>query len=108
MIAQVIDTHIHTSGTRTRCLTEWSFHLDRDNRVRLTGVVASGEKERPLAEGATVRVTTTSPVEALCRGVARTESGSLYKLLTPLPTTNTWLEKHQLTTELLTLSDLVK
>lgn len=78
--------HVYTSSdpVRNRVLIEWfviKCRHGQDTWYALCGVVERGDvNERPLAEGANVRWTSTSPIATTNGRVVMTESGSTYAL----------------------------
>lgn len=83
---EIADTHEYKPGSdpRSRDIGIWSLSFREDllgKWVSLTGVVLRGENERPLAEGANVRITSTSPIASVDKRTVTTNSGSKYTLI---------------------------
>lgn len=82
MIVQ--DVHVYEGGVRNRQLIEWDIDegFDGDSKWwRLIGIVQNEVNGRPLSPGATLRMTTSSPIKNFSGRTVYTESGSVYELI---------------------------
>lgn len=92
MVIEVFAAKTHLEGTRNRVITCWNIVADKFG-VYLTGILVAGENEIPLAEGASMRITSTSYIKSIDGFNITTISGSTYFLLDPSPNYIRDLEK---------------
>ena len=84
MVVEILKATTHLEGTRNRAITSWNIVADKGG-IYLTGIVIAGENEIPLAEGAGMRITSTSYIKSIDGFSITTISGSTYFLLDPSP-----------------------
>ena len=77
-------TYTNQDPPRNRKLKDWNIKLYSDNKgswIAVSGFVSDLTNERPLAEGASYRYTTSSPIISIEGNKLITESNSIYELI---------------------------
>ncbi len=84
---QIINSHNYKDSgenVRVRDIGQWTLLYGKDDQgtwISVAGIVLRGENERPMAPGANLRYTTSSPIIKVEGRVVFTESGSKYTLV---------------------------
>lgn len=75
-------TYTENDPKRIRTIRNWKV-FEKEGKKYLAGIIVMSDNERPLAEGANCRITTTSAIISIEGKVIKTESGSTYFLQGP-------------------------